>query len=170
MMNKLKNALLRLILIPNAIPLLMAVRKAIVLVGGELQQLQSGDTLAGPVAEVAVIALTNDDSGAHALGDVVYIDAADGVKKAKADAGTTAQAIAIATGAISAGAVGNYQTDGILAGLTGLTAGAIYYLSDATAALITLTAPSTVGHYVTRIGRAISTTELEISIERAILL
>jgi hypothetical protein len=148
----------------------MAVRKPLVLVSGEIQQLQAGDTLSGPVAEVAVIQLTNDDTGAHALGDIVYIDAADGAKKAKADAGATAKAFAFATGAITNGAVGSYQTDGILSGLTGLTAGAAYYLSAATAGAMTTTAPSIVGQYVTRVGRAISTTEFEISIEREILL
>jgi len=170
-MKKLKNALLRLILIPYAIPvLMMAVRKPLVLVGGSIQQLQSGDTLSGPVAEVALIVLTNDDAGNHVLGDVVYIDAADGVKKAKADASATAKAFAFATATITNGTTGNYQTDGILAGLTGLTAGAVYYLSAATAGLMTSTAPSTLGQYVTRLGRAISTTEFEIAIQPEILL
>jgi hypothetical protein len=146
------------------------IRKALVLVGGEIQQLQSGDTLSGPIAEVGIIALTNGDSGAHAIGDVVYISAADTVKKAKADASGTTNAFALATGAISNGAVGSYQSDGILAGLSGLTAGSVYYLSDATAGATTVTAPSTTGHYVVRIGIAVSTTELDISIERAILL
>ncbi len=148
----------------------MAVRKALVLVGGEIQQLQAADSLGGPVAEVAMLTLTNDDSGNHVLGDVVYIDAADGVKKAKADAAATAKAFAFATATITNGATGSYQTDGILAGLTGLTAGAAYYLSATTAGAMTSTAPSTVGQYVTRLGRAISTTEFEISIEREILL
>jgi hypothetical protein len=94
----------------------MAVRKPLVLVGGEIQQLQSGDTLSGPVAEVDLVSLTNDDVGAHALGDVVYLDVADGAKKAKADAAGTSKAIAFATAAISAAASGSYQTNGILSG------------------------------------------------------
>lgn len=148
----------------------MAVKKALALYGGEIAQLQAGDTLQGPFGEVDIIALTNGDSGAHALGDVVYISANDTGKKAKADAGATKNAIAFATAAISAAASGSYQTSGILAGLTGLVADTVYYLSAATAGLMTPTAPSTVGQYVVRLGIAISTTELEIQIGRPILL
>jgi NADPH-dependent 2,4-dienoyl-CoA reductase/sulfur reductase-like enzyme len=100
----------------------MASRKPLVLVGGEIQQLQAGDTLTGPFGEVDTITLTNGDSGAHALGDVVYISANDTGKKAKADAVGTKDAIAFAMGAVTAGAAGSYQTDGILSGLTGLVA------------------------------------------------
>jgi hypothetical protein len=148
----------------------MATRKALVLVSGQIQQLQSGDTLAGPVAETEYISLTNDDSSSHAIGDCVYIDAADGVKKAKADASGTAQAFGFATATIANAAVGSYQSSGILAGLSALTAGSAYYLSAATAGTMTTTAPSTVGQYVVRLGTAISTTELKINIQPPILL
>ena len=148
----------------------MAARKPLVLVSGEIQQLQSGDTLSAATSEVDVVSLTNGDVGAHALGEVIYISAASTGKKAKADAGATVHAMAFATGAVSAGASGVYQTDGILAGLTALTAGAVYYLSAATAGAMSTTAPSSTGEYVVRLGIAISTTELEISFCRAILL
>lgn len=148
----------------------MALRKPLVLVAGEIQQLQAGDTLDASASEVDVISLTNGDVGAHALGDVVYISAASTGRKAQANAVGTKDAIAFAKGAISAAAVGSYQTDGILSGLVGLTAGVVYYLSAATAGLMTNTAPSTIGQYVVRLGIAISTTELEIQIERPILL
>lgn len=148
----------------------MASRKPLVLNGGEIQQLQAGDTLNATVNEVDIISLTNGDASAHALGDVVYISAADTAKKAKSDASPTNRALAVAIAAISAAAVGSYQSDGIIAGLTGLTAGAFYYLSDATAGLMTTTAPTTTGSYVTRLGIAISTTEFELRIERSILL
>ena len=58
----------------------------------------------------------------------------------------------------------------MLSGLTGLTAGATYYLSAATAGAMTVTPPSTVGQYVVRLGKALSTTEFEIRIERPVLL
>ena len=148
----------------------MAARKPLVLVNGEIQQLQAGDTLNAQVSEVDIVTLTNGDAGAHALGDVVYISAADAAKKARANASGTTNAIALATGAISNGVSGSYQTDGILGGLTGLIAGTVYYLSDATAGLYTATAPSAGGSYVVRLGIAISTTELEIQIGRPILL
>lgn len=148
----------------------MASRKPLVLVNGEIQQLQAGDTLNAPVTEVDLVTLTNGDAGNHVIGDAVYISAADTAKKAKADAGSTSAAIGFATATITNGVTGSYQTSGVLAGLTGLTAGAIYYVSAATGGLITNTAPSTTGQYVIRVGVAISTTELNIDIERAILL
>lgn len=148
----------------------MATRKPLVLVSGQIQQLQSGDSLSGPFAETEFISLTNDDVGAHALGDCVYIDAADGVKKAQANAVGTAQAFGFATAAINASAQGGYQSSGILAGMAALTAGSAYYLSAATAGLITVTAPSTVGQYVVKVGTAVSTTELKINIQSPILL
>jgi hypothetical protein len=148
----------------------MAARKPLVLVGGEIAQLPAGDTLTGPFGEVDTMTLTNGDAGAHALGDIVYISAADTGKKAKADAVGTKDAIAVAMGAITAGTTGSYQSDGLLAGLAGLTPGAVYYLSAATAGLMTTTAPSAAGQFVTRIGIAVSATELDINIQRAIAL
>lgn len=148
----------------------MALKKPLVLNSGQIQQLQSGDTLDATVSETEGQVYTNDDSGNHVLGDIVYIDAADGVKKAKADAAGTAKAIAIATATITNGATGTYQTGGTLAGLAGLTAGATYYLSAATAGAMTATAPSTLGQYVVKLGIATSTTEFLIDIEPPILL
>lgn len=148
----------------------MAVRKPLVLVGGEIQQLQAGDTLAGPFGEVDTMSATNADVGAHALGDVVYVSGNNAVKKARADAVGTKNAVALAMGAIGAGTPGSYQTDGIIGGLTGLVADTVYYLSQTTAGALTAVAPSAVGQYVVRIGIAISTTELELQIQRPILL
>lgn len=148
----------------------MAVRKPLVLVNGEIQQLQSGDTISAPSSEVDVVVLTNGDGGSHLLGDVVYISDDDEAKKAKADAGATANAIALAITTIGTGASGTYQTDGIITGLSGLTAGAAYYLDETTAGAMTDTAPSSTGEYVVRLGIAISATEFDIKIERAILL
>lgn len=148
----------------------MAVRKALVLVAGEVQQLQTGDTLGGPVAEVGYISVTNNDAASTAIGDVMYIFGSDSLKKAKADAASTSDAFAIAVAVITTAAAGYFQTDGVLAGLSGLTPGATYYLSAATAGLLTTTAPSTVGQSVVRIGKALSATELDIKIQRPILL
>jgi len=148
----------------------MALRKPLVLNAGEIQQLQAGDTLDAVVTETEQQLFTNGDAGAHALGDAVYISAADTVKKAQANAATTKEFIAFATGAISNGAVGTYQTDGSLAGLAGLTPGAVYYLSPTTPGQMTTTAPSTVGQYVVRLGIANSATEFTIEKSRPILL
>lgn len=147
----------------------MATRKPLVLVGGEIQQLQTGDTL-GITSETGQLTLTNSDAAASAIGDVYYVFGSDSVKKAKADAAGTANGVAIATAVISAAATGVFQFDGVVTGLSGLTAGTVYYLSAATAGLLTSTAPSTVGQYVVRMGIAISATEFLIQPERPILL
>ena len=159
----------------------MPARIPIVQVGGQLQQLQAGDTLIAPIVGAQGISLTNDDVGSHIPGQIVYLDAVDGVKKAKADAVGTTFAFALATVTVSASVSGTYVIDGIITLTTaewdaimgttgGLTFGTIYYLSAATAGLGSATAPSTVGQYVVRIGIAVSTTELSIGIRDPILL
>ena len=48
---------------------------------------------------------------------------------------------------------------------SGLSPGAIYYLSASSAGAITATPPSTAGHYVTRVGEAASSAELVVQLE-----
>lgn len=48
---------------------------------------------------------------------------------------------------------------------SGLSPGAIYYLSASSAGAITETPPSTAGHYVTRVGEAASSAELVVQLE-----
>ena len=148
----------------------MASRKPVVLNNGEFEQLQAGDTLNATVSEVDAISLTNGDAGAHALGDAVYISAADTAMLALADAAGTKSAVALALGAVSAAAVGNYQLDGVIVGLSGLTPGAVYYLSDTVPGGMSTTPPSTTGRFVVRLGIAKSATEFLIRIERAVKL
>lgn len=152
----------------------MASVKPIVQKNGLLQQLQAGDTLSVPTSEAPIIQLTNGESGAITICQVVYISAADTVKKAKADAsGTTFVIGLVADASISASTAGSIQVGNIftattaqwdaVAGTTGgLTQNTIYYLSDTTAGSMSATAPSTVGHYVNPIGIALSTTELKL--------
>lgn len=160
----------------------MALRKPLVMNSGQIEQLQSGDTLDAIVAEVDVVSLTNNNASPIVIGNAVYTDAASGVDLAKADASGTIEVLGlVADTSIAAAASGTIQTDGILSATTGqwdaiagttggLTAGAIYYLSAATAGELTETAPSTGGQYVVRVGKAISTTEMEISISQPIKL
>jgi hypothetical protein len=148
----------------------MATRKPLVLVSGEIQQLQSGDTL-GLTSETGQATLTNSDAAAAAVGEIFYVFGADAVKKAKADAvATCTNNLWMATAVIGAGSTGVFQEDGVVTGLSGLTPGAIYYLSAATAGAMTVTPPSTTGQYVVRLGTALSATEFMFSPERAILL
>jgi hypothetical protein len=148
----------------------MAVRKPLVLSGGVVQQLQSGDTLSGPFAENDSITLTNGDTGSHAIGDVCYISANDTAKHARANASSTAYPVAFATATIANGATGTYQTGGVLGGLSGLTAGTTYWLDPTTAGAMTSTAPTTAGQYLCELGQAISTTEFLIRIRETIAL
>lgn len=148
----------------------MATRKALVLVSGEIQQLQAGDTLGG-VSETGQLVLTNQDAASTAIGDIMYIHTvADQVKKAKADASGTTRGVCVALAVVANGASGTFQFNGVVTGLTGLTAGSTYYLSAATAGLMSTTPPSTIGQYVVRLGIAVSTTELDFRPEREILL
>ena len=161
----------------------MALRKPLVQVSGQIQQIQSSDTLDVPGINAGdVIQQTNDEAGAIVIGAPVYNDANDGVKKAKADASGTKDVIGLVRDtSITNGVAGGIQVNGVLTATTGqwdavfgttggLTKGTRYYLSAATAGLGTATAPSTVGQYVVELGVAISTTELKIDIKSPILL
>lgn len=126
--------------------------------------------------------LTNNNANPIVIGTPVYCESNDKVDLAKADAVATAQTVGLVKDvSIAASAVGNIQTDGILeattsqwdavAGTTGgLAAGTTYFLSAATAGKLTATAPTTVGQFVVKIGIALSTTKLEITLSQPILL
>lgn len=160
----------------------MALRKPLVINAGQIEQIQSGDTLDAIVAEVDVVSLTNNNASPIVIGAPVYTDVANGVDLAQADASGTTEVLGlVADVSISAAASGSIQTDGILSATTtqwdavagttgGLTPGAIYYLSASTAGLTAETAPSSVSEFVVRVGKAISTTEMEISISQPIKL
>lgn len=160
----------------------MVSRKPLVIVNGQLQQLQAGDTLDAAVSEQEILNLTNGNAAPIVIGAPVYISTNDTVDLAKADASGTTKAIGLVNQAsISTSSAGSIKTSGVLTATTeqwdavagttgGLTAGTTYYLSAGTAGLITDAAPTTVGQYVVAIGEAISTTELKLNIEKPILL
>lgn len=159
----------------------MALRKPVVLNAGQLQQLQSGDTLDAPQSGGDVIVLTNNNVGTLVPGTPVYMVANDAVDKAKADVVGTTKLIGLTAASISAAAAGPVLVSGIITLTTGqwdaafgttggLTKDVLYYLSAATAGLGTVTAPSTVGQYVVEIGLGLSTTELMVRIRQYILL
>lgn len=160
----------------------MPARKPLVIIDGQVQRLPDGDTIDAPSSEVDVIGLTNGGGASAPIGSPVYISASGAFQLARANAGATEGAIALVrSGSVAASASGFVQTDGTLTATTaewdvitgqtgGLTAGAIYYLSAATAGRMTTTAPTATGSYVRPMGRAISSTEFEISIQPSILL
>jgi hypothetical protein len=128
------------------------------------------------------VSLTNNNASPIVIGAPVYTDVANGVDLARADASGTVEVLGLVQEvSIGAAASGFIQTDGILSATTtqwdavagttgGLTPGAVYYLSEVTAGLLTETAPTSVSEFVLRVGKAISTTELEISILQPIKL
>ena len=160
----------------------MSQRKPLVIVDGQIQQIQSGDVLDASVAEVDVVSKQNDNVGSIAIGQPVYTKSNGNVDLAQADAGATVEVLGLVRDAsIAAAASGEIQTDGVLTGTTGewdnvtgetggLTPGAVYYLDPDTPGNLTQTAPTTTGDFVVRVGRAISTTAMEISVSQPILL
>ena len=114
---------------------------------------------------------TNSDAAAITIGQVVYVTATGTVDLALATTAGHALSIGVvADASIASNAAGNIAMEGIVTGLTGLTIGVPYYLSDVTAGLLTSTAPSATGSYIAPIGVAISATAMKISIQPIILL
>ncbi len=133
----------------------------------------TGDTLAGPVQDVEGF-----DAQAKVIlsaGMAVYISAALQVLKASASADATATVIGLASAAAALDATVMIRTDGVFfladwtlaAGTATLTVGADYFLS-ATAGLLTTTPPVTGS--VVLIGRAVSTTRLQLTIDTPVKL
>jgi len=148
------------------------IKKPLVLAGGEIEQLQSSDSLA-PVPNT--LSLENGGTVDLSICTPVYITGADAVDVA--DSGSLPNVIGITTGAIVVSTVGVIQTDGKLTATTaewdartgqtgGLTPGAAYYLGNWGAVVST---PPTSG-YLVRLGIAINLTDFEIKISRPIRL
>ncbi len=154
----------------------MSLRKPLVIVDGRLRQIASGDTLDAQVVEVDVVNQQNNNAGAIIIGTPVHNDGAGTVDTSQADAVATVEVLGFVRDAsIAAAASGAIQTDGVLTATTGqwdtitsdtggLTAGAVYFLDPDTAGKITKTAPTATSDFVVRLGKAISTTEFEITI------
>lgn len=154
----------------------MALRKPLVLINGIPTQIPGNDVLDATLAEVDQINMSNGEAGAIVIGTPTYISAANTVKKAQANASGTTDVLGLVRDtSVAAAAQASVQTDGQLTATTtqwdavtggtgGLTAGAVYYLSASTAGQLTATAPTTSGQFVIRIGKAISTTIMDIQI------
>jgi hypothetical protein len=112
------------------------------------------------------------------IGNPIYIKANGHCDPAKADAWATAQVAGVSTSDANAGEICTYIPEGTaersdwteIAGSTLLTPGNTYFLSPTITGHITNTAPTTVGHSVVRVGRAVSDTKLDVEIELPILL
>lgn len=110
------------------------------------------------------------------IGQPVYVSGDGKVDLAKADAVSTWNCAGLAAESVSAGATGNFLTEGSVntanwASVTGsaaLTPGAVYYLSEAAAGQLKTTPPSTGA--VVRVGRALTTTKMDIEVAQEVVL
>ena len=157
----------------------MATKIALTMYDGEIGQLRAGDTLDITASSNQQFSATNSNIAAITIGQPVYIQGANTVDLALADAKATSGVIGLVSDAsIDSSAVGTILTDGIITstdwtavvGAATLTVGSVYFLSDVDAGTLTTTAPTTTGSFVTRVGTAISTTTLEVTISRPISL
>jgi hypothetical protein len=111
-------------------------------------------------------------------GMVVYVPSSVHADLAQADAVGTTRAVGLAVADVSSGALGSYVTEGLITladwtdviGSATLTSGEYYYLSEAAAGKLVSPAPTATGEFVVAIGRALSTTILDIEISQPILL
>lgn len=161
----------------------MTVRIPLVIANGVIQQLQSGDSILAPTATVDVRTLTNGEgAAAGVIGMAVYMFGNDSFKLARANASGTAGVIGLVNDvSIAAAGSGLIAVAGVLVATTGqwdavagttggLVFGTLYYLDPTTVGKITGTAPTAVGQLVVQVGRALSTTEMEILVQPPILL
>lgn len=128
---------------------------------------------AGSGGSTITSTLTNNSGVTCNIGEAVYIDGSGTFSKARANAVGTVQAIGLATSSINNASSGQIATGGEVTATTGewdaaagttggLTAGTVYYLSEATAGKLTATAPST--GWVLTVGIALSSTKMKVNI------
>lgn len=156
----------------------MAVKKPLVLTNGEIEQLQSGDSIDVQPDSFQATFTTTAIAGAP-----VYVDGGTSVDLAQATTSGVSDAIGLAATAVTAAATGTVIFNGVVtlttaewdavAGTTGgLTAGSKYYLSDAAAGRIVEqgSIPTVAGRFVVELGEALDTTDLIVTIRRRIKL
>jgi hypothetical protein len=162
----------------------MTIRQPVVIGNdGLLQQLQAGDSLNAPTNTPSIRSVANGESAtALVIGMPIYASAADTVKRAQANAKSTCTLAGVVYDpTIAAAASGNIAQSGVLiattaqwdvvAGTTGgLVFNTLYFVDPTNAGKLTSTAPTTVGQCITVVGRALSSTELELQISQPILL
>lgn len=157
----------------------MAVQNPLQLVDGIITEVAAVESSAGSGDEGKIVALNSsgliDDtmlpstgaitataSEAIAAGALINIWNSSGTVKVRNADNTSSskRAHGYAPGAISSGSSGSVVVgEGLITGLTSLTAGSQYFLD--TAGGVTTTAPSSTGDIVQSVGVAFSTTELQ---------
>jgi hypothetical protein len=151
----------------------MAIVKALTVASnGDIQVMQSGDSL----GEVNLPSALNGNAGTLVAGTPIYhTTTANNIDKARANARGTMPCDGIIVVDAGTGTSAVYQDSGILSLSTaqwdtvtgqtgGLTAGSEYFVDPATAGKLTITAPTTTGQFIQKVGTASSTTELHIQL------
>lgn len=101
-----------------------------------------------------------------ASGDFVNLWNSTGIKVRKADTSTSGkEADGFVLSAVTSGNNALVYFSGLNTSVTGLTVGSVYYIDPAVPGAVTTTAPTGTGQVVQRVGKAVSATELEVTIE-----
>lgn len=161
----------------------MTIRIPLVIVAGQVQQLQSGDSINVPTTTTDIRSLTNGESATTVtIGQPVYISAASSFKRAQSNALSTSDLIGLVYDtSIAAAASGNVAVAGVMTATTGqwdtvtgasggLVFGTDYFVDPATPGKLTSTAPTTVGQVVVPVGTGLNTTDMELKFKTIVLL
>lgn len=144
---------------------------------GQFRNATSSDTFNLPTAATNVWQMVNDNAAAITVGKPVYVKSNGNVDLARANAASTTDILGLVYDAsIAAAGTGAIATDGPVTATTaqwdaitgdtgGLVPGSTYFLSAATAGAITKTCPSTAGQFAVRLGKALSATVLDVTVE-----
>lgn len=119
-----------------------------------------------PSTEQVTKSITQASHG-FSVGELVYYTGS-AYAKAKADADSTSEVLGMVSAVADANTF-SLTSVGYVSGLSGLTAGTTYYLSDATAGSFTATAPSTTGYVNKPVFVADSTTSAYIIQSRGVV-
>lgn len=153
----------------------MTARKPLVLVDGIATQLPPGDTLEANLTSGA-IELINTSDRAQQVGTPVIFKAPNEFDAAQADSRATCEVVGMLATYANIGITAIVQGAGLITTLAEtwqmvteneqqLTPGAVYYLSTSTPGKITHTPPTTEGAFLVRLGKALNTTQFQVSIE-----
>ena len=129
----------------------------------KIPALDSAGRLALTMMPVGVGAAVKDvvTSEALAAGDIVNLHVSTGLKARKADATTEKEGVGFVLSAYDSAATATVYFEGIITGLTGLTAGSRYFLAKTAGAVTTDVSAYAAGNILQYLGIAISTTELK---------
>ena len=114
-------------------------------------------------APASVSSTTIIQANTFAIGNWLYLNGST-YALAKADSANTASVVGIVSAASSTQFT--LTTSGLVAGLSGLTVGANYFLSPTTSGAITTTEPTTTGYVSAPVGIATSATSIQVAIDR----